>query len=292
MARKFYTCIIVPDASQRLHKLRIPVKALYLLSAIGAVSFFVAVALGFNYISMASRVGDYTRMEAENTQLRIDTKQLKISTSQLKFKISELENQALKITQMFENDAMFRRLGKLVPTAGGSRENVSTADLVGAGAAEDTLESMQNRMVDLENQLSVLDKKTEVIRTVPTIWPLKGRIGSHYGRRLDPFTGDAEVHAGIDIVAPMGTAIEAPADGRVIFAQRKSDYGNLIVLQHAHGITTRYGHLSKYNVRSGQTVQRGDIIGWVGLTGRTTAPHLHYEVRLHDRPENPSRYLR
>jgi murein DD-endopeptidase MepM/ murein hydrolase activator NlpD len=291
MARRFYTCIIVPDASQRLHKLKIPVKLLYLLSVIGMVSFFVAVALGFSYISMASRVGDYSRMEAENTKLRIDTKQLQLSTSQLNSKISELENQTLKISQIFENDAMFRRLGKLVPTAGGSRENVPTADLV-AGGALDTLESMQNRMVDLENQLNVLDKKTEVIRSVPTIWPLKGRIGSHYGRRLDPFTGDAEVHAGIDIVAPTGTGIEAPADGRVIFAQRKSDYGNLIVLQHAHGITTRYGHLSKYNVRVGQTVQRGDIIGWVGLTGRTTAPHLHYEVRLNDRPENPNRYLR
>jgi murein DD-endopeptidase MepM/ murein hydrolase activator NlpD len=250
------------------------------------------VGLGFNYIRMATRVGDYNRMEAENARLRVDTKQLQLSTSQLNTKITELESQTQKISQIFESDAMFRRLGKLVPTAGGSRENFTTADLVGGARPEDTLESMQSRMLDLENQLSLLDKKTEVIRSVPTIWPLKGRIGSHYGRRLDPFTGDAEMHAGIDIVSPLGTAIEAPADGKVIFAQRKSDYGNLIVLQHAHGITTRYGHLQKYNVRVGQTVQRGDIIGFVGLTGRTTAPHLHYEVRLNDRPENPNRYLR
>jgi murein DD-endopeptidase MepM/ murein hydrolase activator NlpD len=241
---------------------------------------------------MASRVGDYSRMEAENARLRIDTRQLELSTSKLNLKISELENQTEKIAQIFESDAVFRRLSKLVPTAGGSRVNVSTADLMASRGAEDTLEAMQSRVANLENELSLRNKQTDVFLSVPTQWPLKGRIGSHYGSRLDPFTGDAEVHAGIDIVSDFGTAIEAPGDGKVIVAQRKSDYGNLVVLQHAYGITTRYGHLSKFNVRVGQTVRRGDIIGWVGLTGRTTAPHLHYEVRLNDRPENPRRYMR
>lgn len=290
MARRFYTCIIVPDASQRLHKLKIPVPMLYVLSAIGAVSFFVVVALAFNYVAMASRVADYGRLEAENAKLRVDTKQLQASTSRLNLKISALEDQTQKITQIFETDLVFRRLGKL-PIAGGSRENVSTADLVG-NSPQDSVDSLQARMRDLENQLSLLDKRSEMIRSMPTIWPLQGRIGSHYGRRFDPFTGAPEVHAGMDIVAPMGSPIKAPADGKVIFAQRRGDYGNLIVLQHEYGLTTRYGHLSKYNVRSGQAVRRGDVIGWVGLTGRTTAPHLHYEVRLYDRPENPSKYLR
>jgi murein DD-endopeptidase MepM/ murein hydrolase activator NlpD len=290
MARRFYTCIIVPDASQKLHKLKVPVPVLYVLSAIGAVSFFVLVALAFNYIAMASRVADYSRLEAENTKLRIDTKQLQMSTSRLNNKIAALEDQTQKITQIFETDLVFRRLGKL-PTAGGSRENLSTADLVG-NSPQDSVDSLHARMRELENQLNLLDKRSEMIRSIPTTWPVQGRIGSHFGRRLDPFTGVPETHAGMDIVAPIGTPIKAPADGSVIYSERRGDYGNLIVLEHSNGITTRYGHLSRYNVRSGQTVKRGDIIGWVGLTGRTTAPHLHYEVRLYDRPENPNRYLR
>ena len=290
MARRFYTCIIVPDASQKLHKLKVSVPVLYVLSTIGAVLFFVVVALAFNYLAMASRVADYGRLEAENTKLRVDTKQLQMSTSQLNNKIAALEDQTQKITQIFETDLIFRRLGKL-PTAGGSRENLSTADIVGS-SPQDSVDSLQARMRELEDQLNLLDKRTEMIRSIPTIWPIQGRIGSHYGRRLDPFTGVPETHAGIDIVSPSGTPIKAPADGKVIYSARRGDYGNLVVLEHSYGLTTRYGHLLRYNVRSGQAVKRGDIIGWVGLTGRTTAPHLHYEVRLYDRPENPSRYLR
>src|SRR5688572_17384397 len=182
MARRFYTCIIVPDASQKLHKLKVPVPALYVLSAIGAVSFFVVVALAFNYIAMASRVADYSRLEAENSKLRIDTKQLQLSTSRLNNKIAALEDQTQKITQIFETDLVFRRLGKL-PTAGGSRENLSTADLVGSGP-QDSVDSLQARMRELEDQLNLLDKRSEMIRSIPTTWPVQGRIGSHFGRRL------------------------------------------------------------------------------------------------------------
>lgn len=291
MARKFYTCIVVPDSSERLHKLRVPAQALYLLAAIAVVSFFVAAGLGFNYLGMVSKISDYSRLEAENAQLRIDTRQLKLDTSKLDVKISALEDQTHKITQAIETEPLFRRFGSLLGNAGGSKENYSTAELIG-DSLKGNVESMRTRMEELESQLSLLDRKTELIRSTPTIWPLYGRIGSHYGSRLDPFTGDAEMHLGLDIVGPMGSAIKAPADGIVIYSQRKSDYGNLIILDHSHGLTTRYGHLSQFKVHVGQTVRKGEIIGYVGLTGRTTAPHLHYEVRLNDRPEDPRKYLR
>jgi murein DD-endopeptidase MepM/ murein hydrolase activator NlpD len=290
MARKFYTCIIVPDASQQLHKLKVPVHGLYLLAALGAVSFFIAVGLGFSYLGMASRMSSYQALEAENAQLKVDTRQLMLSTTKLSRQIAALESEAESITQALNADPLFQRIARLRTTAGGSRENLPTSEL--QGSLKENVEAIRARMEDLEAQLGPLDDLTKSIRFTPTIWPLQGRIGSHYGGRLDPFTGEAEVHLGIDISAPRGTPINATADGVVLYASRKADYGNLVVIEHPNGMSTRYGHLSGFRVRERDTVKKGDVIGWVGMTGRTTAPHVHYEVRVNDRPVNPKPYLR
>jgi len=287
MARKFYTCIIVPDASQQLHKLRIPTQALYVLAFIGLLSFFVAVGLGFHYIGMASRVGALRTLEAENAKLKVDTLQLRLTTSQLVRQVAILESEAEIITKAIQEDPLFR---KLSPPMGGTTANVPTADLETGPIGN--VEALKTRLEDLDRELALLDEKTKRIRSTPTIWPLNGAIASHYGSRLDPFTGDADVHMGIDIVAEKGTPIKATADGVVLFSQRRSEYGNLIVLEHPNGFTTRYGHLSAFKAYAGQTVHKGDIIGYVGMTGRATAPHLHYEVRLKDRAVNPRPYLR
>ena len=113
-----------------------------------------------------------------------------------------------------------------------------------------------------------------------------------FGERIDPFNGEGAFHSGVDISAPYGEAVLAPADGVIAFADRMSGYGRMVVLDHGHSITTRYGHLSAFAVVPGQLVQRGDIIGYVGRSGRSTGPHLHYEVRINDTPVNPYKYLR
>jgi len=299
MAKKFYTCIIVPDASHRLHKLRIPTRLLHVLAIIGVLLFFVAVGLAFNYTRMAFKVADYDKLQAENTELKIETKNLEVSAKKLSTKINDLENLSVKLTKMIEGDAVSRRFARinfnrLPGTAGGSRENYSTAELIGDNL-KSHVDLMRDRMEELEGHFRVLEQVTErraeVLRQTPGIWPLHGRVASHFGTRIDPFTGDPEMHMGIDIVGMYGSAVRAPADGVVIYAQRKSAYGNLIILDHGNGLTTRHGHLSRFTVRIGQKVQKGDIIGNVGMTGRTTGPHLHYEVRLNDRPVNPRSYL-
>ena len=285
MARKFYTCIIVPDASQQLHKLRVPIQALYGLAGLGLLSFFVVVGLGFHYIGMASRLETLYTLQAENEQLKVDTRQLRLATTQLSRQVAELESEAEIITKAIQEDPILRKLGGT--PAGGSTTNVPTAEL-----ETGNLDSLQVRLDDLEKELALLDAKTQHIRSTPTVWPLAGVIGSHFGNRLDPFTGDADVHLGVDIVAGKGTPIKATADGIVRVAQRQSEYGNLVVLEHPNGFTTRYGHLSGFRVSQGQTVRKNDVIGYVGMTGRATAPHLHYEVRLRDKAVNPRPYLR
>jgi len=290
MARKFYTCIIVPNASQQLHKLRVPHRALYLLAAIGLLSFFGVVGLGFHYVGMTAKVGDMKILEEENATLKVDTQQLRLETAQLTQKVTELETEAEAISKAIQDDPLLRKLGGVRPSVGGSTANIPTSEL--SSTVDGSLDALRERMDDLVREYQYLDDKTKRMRSTPTIWPLVGRIGSHFGGRLDPFTGDADTHLGIDISAPRGAPIKATADGIVHFARRASEYGNLVVLEHPNGFTTRYGHLSAFKVTEDQTVRKGDIIGYVGMTGRATAPHLHYEVRLNDRPVNPRPYLR
>ena len=298
MARRFYTCIIVPDASHRLHKLRIPEKALHAMAAFGVLSFFVAVGLGFSYAHMAFKASDYDQLQAENTNLKIKTTDLQVSTSKLSTKLNELETISAKITNVIENDPAFTQAKKLnVKPEGGSRADITTAQLLAGSDISSNLDVLRDRANGLESQINLLnqvvDKRLSIDAVTPNIWPILSRqIGSSYGNRLDPFDSSAEMHMGLDIVAPVGSAVKSPASGIVRIAQRESDYGNLIVIDHGNGLTTRFGHLSGYAVHVGDKVTKRQLIGWVGMTGRTTGPHLHYEVRLYDRPLNPRTYLR
>jgi murein DD-endopeptidase MepM/ murein hydrolase activator NlpD len=126
----------------------------------------------------------------------------------------------------------------------------------------------------------------------PNLWPVEGRITGSFGERIDPFNGEGAFHSGVDIASSYGQAVIAPADGVVAFADFQGGYGREIVLEHGHGISTRYGHLANFAVATGQYVHRGDTIGYVGLSGRSTGPHLHYEVRINETPVNPYKYLR
>jgi murein DD-endopeptidase MepM/ murein hydrolase activator NlpD len=126
----------------------------------------------------------------------------------------------------------------------------------------------------------------------PNLWPVEGQITGSFGERIDPFNGEGAFHTGVDIAAGYGQPVIAPADGLVLFADQLGGYGRAIALDHGHGIVTRYGHLSSFAVAPGQLVHRGDVIGYVGLSGRSTGPHLHYEVRINDTPVNPYKYLR
>jgi murein DD-endopeptidase MepM/ murein hydrolase activator NlpD len=126
----------------------------------------------------------------------------------------------------------------------------------------------------------------------PSIWPVEGRVGSGFGQREDPFNGEGKFHTGIDIEAPYGTPVRASADGDVSGASMGAGYGREVVLNHGHDVLTVYGHLSAMAVVPGQHVIRGQVIGYVGQSGRATGPHLHYEVRVHNVPVNPHKYLR
>jgi murein DD-endopeptidase MepM/ murein hydrolase activator NlpD len=132
----------------------------------------------------------------------------------------------------------------------------------------------------------------ERLAAAPSLWPLQGRIMSSFGEREDPFNGEGAFHRGVDISGGYGQAIVAPADGVIEEADFRNGYGRTVVINHGHGISTLYGHMSGFAVVSGQRVTRGDVIGYVGLSGRATGPHVHYEVHINDVPVNPYKYMR
>ena len=147
----------------------------------------------------------------------------------------------------------------------------------------------QHKAFDL--LLKSLEKQQNMLASTPAIKPTKGWITSRFGRRISPFTGKPEFHKGLDIAARKGTAVVATADGVVTYVGYKGQLGKVIVIDHGYGLVTRYGHLSKALKKKGDPVKRGEKIALIGSTGRSTGPHLHYEVKLNGLPVNPEKYI-
>jgi len=149
----------------------------------------------------------------------------------------------------------------------------------------------QAHTLDFEQLIKQLEQKRNLLAATPSIRPVSGWVTSGFGSRISPFTGQNEFHSGLDISNAPGTKIIAPANGRVSIAAEKLYIGNLLVIDHDHGRVTKYGHLKEILVNPGQEVKRGDVIGLVGNTGRSTGPHLHYEVLINGTPVNPLKYI-
>lgn len=142
-----------------------------------------------------------------------------------------------------------------------------------------------------QDLLHALRENRNVLSATPSIWPVNGFITSSFGGRISPFGGGGQFHKGLDISSRVGTPIVAPAEGTVIMAAPDGAYGNSVEVDHGGGTITKYAHMQKSVVKPGQWVKRGEVLGYVGMTGRTTGPHLHYEVRLNGVPVNPMRYI-
>lgn len=156
------------------------------------------------------------------------------------------------------------------------------------GLLRDLLQGLESRLQSVQ---SGVEKRARLAAATPSIWPAAGWLTSSMGNRRDPFTGGADYHPGLDISADRGSPVYATADGTIVHASAYNAYGNLVRIDHGFGLESRYGHLATITVAVGATVKRGDRIGTVGATGRATAPHLHYEVRVNDRLLNPLQFL-
>jgi murein DD-endopeptidase MepM/ murein hydrolase activator NlpD len=135
------------------------------------------------------------------------------------------------------------------------------------------------------------DDQRSLLASTPSIWPTRGWVTSDFGTRIDPYSDDRKMHEGLDVATPHGQPVASPSDGVVVFSGVEGGYGKVLVIDHGYGVKTRYGHLSETTVRVGDRVKRGTKIGAVGNTGKSTGPHLHYEVRVNGIPENPRKFI-
>ncbi|MBI4609996.1 MAG: M23 family metallopeptidase [Candidatus Rokubacteria bacterium] len=190
------------------------------------------------------------------------------------------------------------------PDEGGARKSVGIGgrtELGGASAPGDRvdlsreLELLAANVYDEGQSLRTLErfisKAGKVLAAFPSRWPVRGPVNSEFGTRVSPWSGAKEFHGGIDIAAERGTLVKAPSPGEVAFAGSQSEYGLAVVLDHGHDIRTLYGHLQKILVTPGQKVERGQVIGLTGNTGKSSGPHLHYEIAVRGQSINPRRYL-
>ena len=254
------------------------------------VLFSSFVSSTLHYYRMWKKTSDYQLLKVEADRFRKDNEAFQLATRQLGEKISLLEVASKKLEIL--SGVNREGLGGV----GGPSSSDNPLLSLDARSLIRHFKSLERKRISLHTKLrqlqDIYNTGTILLAATPAIMPVRGYPSGRFGYRLDPFSGERQFHPGIDISAPRGNAVTATADAVVVFARRKLGYGKLVVLEHRFGISTLYGHLNGFTVKRGQKVKKGDIIGYVGSTGRTTGAHLHYEVRLKGQPLNPLRFFR
>lgn len=297
MAKRFYTVLILPDATSPTRVLRISQTVLAALSSVSAVTILVLAFFLGQSASLHIRLLELKQFRRETTNRNMMAERV----SQFEDELSRLRvlDKRLRVVM-----GMDRNEPPQVPLSQGGDDTVGRNALLEAlkqGGGR-FAESMERNLAALEQEISSrersfrelktrLDEKAAVLAATPTILPVRGLITCGYGYRKSPFTGLREFHEGLDIAASYGTPVLAAADGVVSFVGSLASYGNVVFIHHGHGFATFYGHNSANRIREGQQVHRGDIIAYLGTTGRTTGPHVHYAVYVKGALANPLTYV-
>lgn len=279
MNQPYFIIVFAHSLHGRLRRVHVPHQVLYLVLALALIGSCSLLGFISSYVRMTWKVANYNSLRHDIETLRDRYKQLQRESRQTNEQLANFQllaneiSLAYGIKRRLEGPDDISKEGRLVPTV------------------SETLE--QYNFLKSAN-LSRYSRRTPPSwhpSVPPSIWPVNGRLMSHFGRREDPFTGEGAFHTGIDLSVPTGTPVLATGDGVVMHAEYAGQYGRLVVVEHSNGMQTYYAHLSRFSVVTGQQIRRGEAVGLSGATGRATAPHLHYEVRVHGTPMNPYPYL-
>jgi murein DD-endopeptidase MepM/ murein hydrolase activator NlpD len=308
LRKRYYILFVARDEDGRVRKISLPVQYVYGFVAAALVGAFTIVGLAGSYTRMLLKTESFNQVRQERETLRKNYQQMAQVAHERDIQVASLGALASEVTAIYglRQNKMFS--GKRAATAAANAPTPPTlalTDDVNQQQVKLSLDQFYTLRAQalsgrvsraLEGGLtsgmaSGLSDWTQVA-DAPSMWPVEGRVTSSFGERTDPFNGEGAFHAGLDISAPSGTIVRATGDGLVASAGMANGYGREIILDHGHGVHSCYGHLSGMIVVAGQHVTRGQIIGFVGQTGRATSPHLHYEVRINNVPVNPHKYLR
>ena len=298
MFARRYTVVIADRSSGVMRRLHVSLRPT-LAAVAGVFALPVLIGLGARW----SARGEIAQLRSTNNALEVENSNYRAATGELTGQIESLQSAINDLGARAAVDPEQARAMQKLPAivkarAAGGTEKTSAAItqvLSSLASPEDTFGVLRDVLAGLENRLQYVRKDVErreaLAAATPSIWPTQGWLTGTFGGRADPFTGEPGFHSGIDLATEKGQPVFATADGTVEGAAWTGDYGNLITIKHGFGLSTRYGHLSRYNVKAGQTVKRGDVIGFVGSTGRSTGAHLHYEILVNGSLMNPLQLL-
>jgi murein DD-endopeptidase MepM/ murein hydrolase activator NlpD len=280
--RKNYFIVVLAHSTQgRIKRLHIPHYAVHIVLSLALFGSIAGIGLFSSYGRMFLKVSELNQLRAEKAALELKYGQLVELAEQRDVQLESLGNLATEVSIAF----------------GIKRQEEDSADVLGSGIGSAGY-SDSYQQFDFLQQVQVSSAAggspwNWLENTTPSIWPVQGRLSSSFGKRLDPFLGKGAFHSGVDLTARHGAPVVAAADGVVSESGWSGRYGKRIMIRHGHNaLSSYYAHLSEYYTTPGQVVRRGEVIGRVGRTGRTTAAHVHYEVRYRGTPVNPYKYLR
>jgi murein DD-endopeptidase MepM/ murein hydrolase activator NlpD len=281
MEQEYFVVVLAHSLRGRLRRVHIPHTAVYAVLGLALLGCFSVFGFVTSYARMAWKVANYNALKREADSMKARYQNLQKVVSETNVQMASLQLYAKEVSvaygikQKLEGPSDISSEGKMVPSYSESLKEYNylvNADKLG-----------------ISNRLS---RRFGRVSASPSLWPVEGKLADGFAHRTDPFSGEGAFHKGVDITAPTGTTVRTTADGIVVQAEMVAGgYGRLVIVDHGAGLQTYYAHLSKISVHAGQELHRGEIVGQVGSSGRTTAPHLHYEVHVGGTPVNPYRYL-
>ncbi len=306
MAKK-YTVLFIDDKGTPVRESRVSKRSIRLVSALIIILLGIVATGTHRFINMQRALADKGELLA---QIGEQNSAIENQRHQIQSFAEEINNLKLSLKALNDFETKIRIMANLEHKAdqasifavGGSMPDDLDPNLPLSQDHDRLVREMHDHMDTVQQVSSVqensfasllksLEGKRNLLAATPSLRPTRGWVSSKFGYRVSPFTGRKEFHKGLDIATRKGTPIIAPADGIVTFSGKKWLIGNMMTIDHGYGMVTRYGHIFKLNKKKGDRITRGEVIALVGNTGRSTGPHLHYEVRLNGVPVNPTKYI-
>jgi murein DD-endopeptidase MepM/ murein hydrolase activator NlpD len=325
---KSYTILLVPDRDAKVKKIRLEHRMLVRVAVCAALVGLALVGALAHYFSIVGKVAENELIRAENLELQNRWREAEQKFAHINDELDRVKrlNANLRhITSLNDPDRKLNMpqsepgqaapefvgggvasgtaaagMGPIGKLAGGEGRMIADGDAKALPPESDgdllkSLDSLDKKVKAQEQEARALKSYFEdqqaLLASAPSIWPVRGWVTSDFSVRLDPYTGERVMHEGIDVATAAGTPVRAPSDGTVVFAGLEGGYGHVLVIDHGYGLKTRYGHLLRIDVKVGEKVKRGQFVAAVGNTGRSTGPHLHYEVRVNGVADNPRKFI-
>jgi murein DD-endopeptidase MepM/ murein hydrolase activator NlpD len=304
--KRCFTIMIIPHSEEATYSLRLPLYALQIAAALLVLAIVGLSVLAYGYLTAAAEAREAQALREVNRAQQEEINALAVETQRMMEQVKAIDELVELVTDKLDLDPAAIENGVKEQASQNSTELQSIDSLVydraygsrsSAGGvlerASDNIALLQAIVPERSDTLDAVGDYVVQAEAKPSLWPARGRISSGFGMRKTPYTSKGyQFHTGVDIIGAYESQIWASAAGKVTFTGYRGSYGNVIMIDHGYGYVTLYAHLAGFTVNAGDLVERGDLIGYMGASGRTTGTHLHYEVQVNGSPVNPYNYMK